>query len=299
MPRSRFLIFDSYPNARFKNLSGRIRILDQQKVANGGFSDVYLGELVSRLRPTRMVAVKALRGVHLRGAEARAKLIQRLYREAGLWCSLNHPNVLPFLGLSEESICEGCPALVSPYCRNGTVFEYVQAYPHINRLPIIRGIANGLQYLHSQTVVHGDLKVDNILMSDTGQPLLCDFGRSKFETRRGFTTVFTGACNYMAPELFQQGDTDASEPTTTKASDVYAFSLVCVEVLSGQRALPRFRMEHQLMAFVVNGGRPRRDKLEPLPVEPTNWIWPILEACWQHNPYDRPTMKNIAELLKD
>ena len=87
-------------------------------------------------------------------------------------------------------------------------------------------------------------------MGDDGNPLLCDFGHSKFLARRGFTTRFSGAYRYMSPELFSNDqaetedtaenegteDIDSYEPITTKPSDIYALSLVCVEV----RFFPNF-----------------------------------------------------------
>jgi serine/threonine protein kinase len=76
----------------------------------------------------------------------------------------------------------------------------------------------------------------DILIDDKGTPLLCDFGRSKLIDHRGFTTLFAGSARYMAPELTAtESDVDfefASEsfPILTKATDVFAFSMVALEV---------------------------------------------------------------------
>lgn len=88
-------------------------------------------------------------------------------------------------------------------------------------------------------------------MSDSGNPLLADFGRSKFIERRGYTTDFTCTYRYLAPEILDIGmdgieDSEStiaafedeigspppspSEPTTTKQTDVYSFALIGVEV---------------------------------------------------------------------
>lgn len=63
----------------------------------------------------------------------------------------------------------------------------------------------------------------NILIHDDGYPLLCDFGRSKILTQRGFTTKPAGACRYQAPELLQ-----GTGPN--KSTDIYAFALSSYEV---------------------------------------------------------------------
>jgi serine/threonine protein kinase len=75
-------------------------------------------------------------------------------------------------------------------------------------------------------------------MGDNGAPFLCDFGRSKFIARRGYTTEFTGTYRYLAPELLnsamdspgEEEPSEPSEPSTTKETDVYAFALIGVEV---------------------------------------------------------------------
>lgn len=113
-------------------------------------------------------------------------------------------------------------------------------------------------------LLHGDLKgvshpsrlsgllVDifeqhNVLIDNEGSPRLADFGKSRVVERRGFTTAFTGTARYMAPELTVISDdilepvplpgdegSDASpatlDPMITKQSDVYAFSMVVLEV---------------------------------------------------------------------
>lgn len=76
----------------------------------------------------------------------------------------------------------------------------------------------------------------DVLIDDEGTPLLCDFGRSKFIDHRGFTTSFTGSARYMAPELTAtESNLDfkfpsESFPSLTKATDVFAFSMVALEV---------------------------------------------------------------------
>lgn len=74
-------------------------------------------------------------------------------------------------------------------------------------------------------------------MSDDGEPLLADMGRSKLIDYRGFTTSFSGSARYLAPEILvyelDMDDFDALESPTrnlTRQTDVYAFSMVMIEV---------------------------------------------------------------------
>ncbi|KAJ7817424.1 kinase-like domain-containing protein, partial [Mycena leptocephala] len=87
------------------------------------------------------------------------------------------------------------------------------------------GVAYGLEYLHRHEIVHGDLKVHNVLVDKHGTPCICDFGISKIVNSEGFTTSSVGTIPYMAPELFW------GKPTSM-SSDVYSLGLLVLEVIS-------------------------------------------------------------------
>lgn len=89
-----------------------------------------------------------------------------------MWRSLRHPNVVPFLGVSAMmAVC-----LVSEWMANGTVTAFLLAHPTVERVPLVcravfaaeseahvrisklRNIVDGLRYVHSLGIVHGDLK---------------------------------------------------------------------------------------------------------------------------------------------
>ena len=62
----------------------------------------------------------------------------------------------------------------------GPATSFVQKYPQTNMLKLLMGVAEGLGYLHSQGIVHGDLRGANVLISEDGVPTLSDFGLAKF-----------------------------------------------------------------------------------------------------------------------
>ncbi|KAF7369146.1 Protein kinase domain-containing protein [Mycena venus] len=149
-------------------------------------------------------------------------------REALIWRQLCHPNILPFFGLYyfDNRLC-----LISPWMENGNVMEFLTQNPHgAVRLSLILDVALGLQYLHQQNIVHGDLKAVNILVTPARRACIADFGLSSivnawtFRFTHSTPNVYGGTTRYQAPELFR------GETKNHFGSDVYAFACVCYEV---------------------------------------------------------------------
>jgi len=103
-------------------------------------------------------------------------------REIEIWCKIkSHPNVLQFYGACHIS---QHPSIISEYCSKGTVKTYTSqknVSPE-QKLQIMHGIITGLYHLHQNNIIHGDIKSDNILISESGKPKICDFGLSIIKT---------------------------------------------------------------------------------------------------------------------
>ncbi|KIJ27050.1 hypothetical protein M422DRAFT_191484, partial [Sphaerobolus stellatus SS14] len=140
---------------------------------------------------------------------------------------LSHPNILPFLGysnsLSQTALC-GIPALICPWMRNGSLSQYLEENPdQIDKLFMLLQIANGLEYLHKNDIVLGDIRAGNILVSEDGTPCITDFGLSRLLKESGLTTssAVAGSLRWMAPELLQN-------EKVTNASDIWAFGMMII-----------------------------------------------------------------------
>ncbi|KAJ7157583.1 kinase-like domain-containing protein [Mycena crocata] len=269
----------SLPELRGRSLKGRVTQDDQYPFAGGGNSNIYRGKLIrSNGRKIRLEEV-----------------IRRMKREVEVWSQLKHKNVLPFIGLCDD--IAPWPVLISPFYKLGHVGAYLQKHPLTNRQNLVHGVTSGLQYLHSHDIVHGDLKIQNVLVDKREVPCICDFGISKIISRRGFTTQSVGTPPYMAPELFfiiDGSTTKYSSPNTTKPSDVYSFGLLVLEILISEP--PKGRPNRQIVTKKILADlRPKREDYEERKVPQETWR--VLNRCWTFEPHLRPTIFNIQHEL--
>ncbi|KAJ7740955.1 kinase-like domain-containing protein [Mycena maculata] len=179
-----------------------------------------------------------MKQIFSRDNEQLAQTLKRLKREAAVWFQLNHKNLVPFLGVIDDRSVARLPFLISPFYNHGRVGTFIHEHPETDRPDIVLGVVAGLEYLHRNVVVHGDLKTQNVLVDEGGIPKISDFGITKI---LGSTTRSVGTPPYMAPELLipvhsnGQWKEEDLHPTTTKSSDVYSFALL---VLEEDRAVP-------------------------------------------------------------
>ncbi|KAJ7195651.1 kinase-like domain-containing protein [Mycena pura] len=219
----------------YGDLRGRITQDDQYPFAGGGNANIYRGKFTRPDGRKIRVAIKMIRMSDDASIHQEA-LLKSLDREVQIWRRLRHKNILPFIGVCND--LAPLPVLVSPLCKFGHVGKYINGHPEANRSELILGIASGLEFLHNNGVVHGDLKVQNVLVNKHGVPRICDFGISKIVNLRGFTISNVGTAPYMAPELLFVVDglgtssQESSFPSTTTSSDVYSFALLVLEVRS-------------------------------------------------------------------
>ncbi len=205
---------------------GRYQILEI--LGSGGMATVYKAY---DTRLEREVAIKVIRREAFPSDEMEM-LLKRFEREAKSLGRLSHPNIV---GVIDYGDYEGLPYLVMVYLSGGTLKDRLgKPLPWRDAIQMIIPIAHALEYVHSQNIINRDVKPSNILMTETGQPMLTDFGLVKlFGQQEKDTTSLTssgtglGTPDYMAPEQW------TGEPTAQ--SDLYSLGVVLYEMITGHR----------------------------------------------------------------
>ncbi|KII90405.1 hypothetical protein PLICRDRAFT_52143 [Plicaturopsis crispa FD-325 SS-3] len=275
----------------YKDLSGQISHLEKFNFETGAFSDVYKGKLIDT---EQIVVLKIVRGVHTK-KESLETMTRRLYRESYSWHKLSHRNVLPFFGIETSKKDLPSPALVSPFYANGDAVNYLKVHPHKDRFHILRGIACGLAYLHGENMIHADMKGNNVLIDDSGEPRIADFGRARLIDQRGYTTaLIAGSVQFVAPELHGELDAECL-PVFTKKTDVYGFAMCALQVFSGELPFPKQLQDWTVVVKTKRGDRPDRSKFTSPSVPEA--LWKVFEVCWQQDADSRPEMTAVVDML--
>ncbi|KZT30230.1 kinase-like protein [Neolentinus lepideus HHB14362 ss-1] len=201
---------------------------------------------------------------------------------------MNHRNVLQCYGLCWNF--GPFPGLVIPFCENGNILQYLSRHPDVDRVQLLIEVSAGLQYLHSNDVVHGDLRACNILIDQQGTPRLSDTGLCYVLSEADFTRISTGGvCRWTAPEVLLD---ESIEIPFTSRSDIYAFGMTILEVFTGQIPFHHIRQDSAVIFAVIGGARPHRSEGQM-----DDSIWEIIESCWATNPKDRPNASVVHRWL--
>jgi predicted Ser/Thr protein kinase len=235
---------------------GRYRVL--RLLGEGGMGAVYEAE---QDNPRRTVALKIIRP-----AIASAALLSRFRHESQILGRLHHPGIAQVYeaGLAED----GQPFFAMEFIRGLPLDEYarLRALTLQGRVELLARVCDAVQHAHDQGVIHRDLKPANILVEESGQPKVVDFGaaratNSDLLTGAGLTQTgqLLGTPNYMSPEQVT-GDPAAID----HRADVYALGVILFELAAHR--LP-YRLENRPLAeaarLILEEDPPRLGSLNP------------------------------------
>ena len=127
-------------------------------------------------------------------------------REIESLCKLDHPNIIKLYDYFTKN---DNLILILEYCKNGSLQNYIKEKGPLNEekfLILFKEIVEALKYIHSQNIIHGDIKPLNILINKYGKAILCDFGLSIFIKNNKEFSNFNGSLGYLAPEILRKED---------------------------------------------------------------------------------------------
>lgn len=273
-----------------------------KRIGGGAYGNVFQGVWTLPGKDPIPVAVKCIREAHLDEEDdpqaKQERFERRIKRETVIWQTTNHKNILPFHGYQ---IVDGEPMLVSPWCKNGSLTSYVTEHPDltdVDKLKLLRDAASGLAYLHSlqPPIIHGDIKPDNVIITDDCIGSLCDFGISRVMTSLGTHTGLTtsgqgaGTAGYQAKELYDEN----SRPTTM--SDVYAFGGLILAAMSGKP--PFYKKTIAAAIIIAISGDEIASPADHLELPEADPLWDLLRRSWDPIPEQRPSMVQISQELE-
>ncbi|KAH8108187.1 kinase-like domain-containing protein [Cristinia sonorae] len=308
-----------------RNLNGEITRPDDIPYVGGVYSDVWIGYWLG----DQKVALKTMRGVAIPPEKAQ----KRFEREINVWSKLSHPHVLPFLGIVTN--IGHFTHMVSPWQSNGNILEYVKfvdldvqslqqplqlhqevrtsrpvapgrAYfspcPVIHDLTEVQlaGAGEGLAYLHSQGVIHGNVRCANILVAIGGEAVICDFGMAKIREETSaqsatMTLTAQGSARWMSPELL-----DATISSPNQQCDVYSFAMTMLECFTLKEPFVEIKREIHVITKMSKGIlKPKRPELDsPAAKWISDDLWALMEECWHRDVHKRPETKVVASRLR-
>ena len=207
---------------------GRYQI--RRLLGEGGMGVVYEAE---QDHPCRTVALKVIRP-----GLASEELLLRFERESHALGRLQHPGIAQIYEAGTADAGFGPqPYFAMEFIRGESLRDYAAAH-HLDtrqRLEVIAKICDAVEHAHQRGLIHRDLKPGNILVDETGQPKILDFGVARLTDSEGQVTRQTdlgqlvGTLAYMSPEQVQA---DPLELDTR--SDVYALGVILYELLAGR-----------------------------------------------------------------
>ncbi|CAE6523190.1 unnamed protein product [Rhizoctonia solani] len=189
-------------------------------------------------------------------------------------------------------------ALVTPWMGAGSLNQHISRGMLLPPLQTCIQLATAVEYLHTHGIVHGDIKPDNVLVTEQGQVQLADFGSaiSTLATALNFTTTnsFNFTTRFAAPEVL-----NGESRTFTKESDVYALGMTMFNVMADQPPFADMSAAAVIVEIIFRKGQPPRpdfgNKLQGDVAK--DKIWDLLRGCFAYDPESRPKVGQVKEAL--
>ncbi|CUM62677.1 uncharacterized protein PRCAT00000231001 [Priceomyces carsonii] len=259
-PKVDFKLSNALENFQFSSLIGR-----------GAFANVYKGV---NLKTHKVVAIKQI-------LLDDSQDVRGLMGEIDLLKILRHPNIVKYHGFVKTSTSLN---VFLEFCSKGSLRQLYKrmghGLPESQIIKYVRLILEGLNYLHEQGVVHRDVKAANVLITETDEIKLADFGVAAQVSSKHESVV--GTPNWMAPETVLGGE------GLCTASDIWSLGATVIELFTTNPPYHDLNPMATLHAIGI-------DDHPPLPTGMTSLALDFLTECFQKQPKLRTTAKLLLQ----
>lgn len=262
-----------------------------QLIGKGSYGRVYLG---INLTTGDFLAVKQVEVNHKAAGQDKDKMkemVKALDQEIDTMQHLEHPNIVQYLGCERK---EYSISIFLEYISGGSVGSCLRKHGKFEEnlvSSLTRQTLDGLAYLHTEGVLHRDLKADNILLDIDGTCKISDFGISKKTDNiygNDITNSMQGSVFWMAPEVVSSQGQGYSAKV-----DIWSLGCVVLEMFAGRRPWSK---EETIGAIYKLGSL---NQAPPIPDDVSSTIsaaaFGFMLDCFTIDPSDRPTAATLKE----
>ena len=216
------------------------------------------------------------------------KAMKQFREEAYTWAfKLRHSNIVQFFGVWEREQITAIVMELLPVSLYKFLDDYAQipeCVPIDLKRAILLDVCRAMTYLHSQKILHRDLKANNILLTSSLKAKVSDFGTARLydNVERGKFSRMPGTPDITAPEAWTS---DYDLPV-----DVFSYGCVIIHTLAHQWPAPDGSTN-------LSEYERRQKWLDDLPPGVQDEFQPLVKKCLSNEPQDRPTFQNIQQEL--
>ncbi len=241
------------------------------RIGHGGMAEVYeANDVINK----KMVAIKLIREDVMNNPIN----LKRFKNEATIAASLNHPNIVK---VYNHGTIDGIPYIANEFIKGQTlkdVLDFRNTIPLQEALDYMLQLTSALAYAHKHSIIHRDVKPENIYVMSDGTIKLGDFGiaQTNVAANSKENKEIVGSVHYLAPEITQ------GFPASSQ-SDIYAEGITFFELLTGHVPYSKAKALDIAIAHVKEKFPSPRKYVPSLPKE----VEKIILKCVRKNPKDR------------